>query len=319
MKTTIGSRIFRGAATVGRCIPHFRGKYRILNSLYSSLAQNNGGVLVAPLSKPIPFQMSLNLDCAHERLAYCVNGYESDTVLFLFKLWDSSGYFMDIGANIGLISVPFTMLAKTKLQDSERSLPLTVSFEPVASNFASLRSNVELNGLTPNVKLFNAGAGAENKSVIIQVEGDVPTGAGTGTANILPDGSTFPCERQSIDVVKIDSIVAENQIPENCSLIKIDTDGYDFFALLGATELLRRSRPIVFGEFSAHCMQWHGHTMDLVKKFAEDLNYVVLVRQSKGTDWNFRCADRFNGFIQDAMLVPEEKLASCGWCIASES
>ena len=165
-ESTLGSRMFRVAAKIGRCMPHFRGKYRVINNIYASVAKNHGGAITATLSKPVPYQMTLNLDCAHERLAYCVNGYEEDTVRFLFKLWDSSGYFLDIGANIGLISVPFTVLAKQKIRGTSRSAPLTVSLEPVTSNFASLRRNVEQNGLQQEIRLFNAGAGAENVAAV---------------------------------------------------------------------------------------------------------------------------------------------------------
>lgn len=319
MKThSIGTNVFRGAAKICRSIPHFRGKYRILNSLYTSLARNNGGVVTVQLSKPTPFICELNLDCAHERLAYCTNGYESDTVLFLLKLWDSYGYFMDIGANIGLISVPFTILAKARTDDHLLPVPLTVCFEPVTSNFASLSRNMESNELNPYVKLFNAGAGAEDKLVEIQVEGDQLVGAGTGTANILPNGSNYVCERQAIEVSKIDTLVAMRRIPENCSLIKIDTDGYDFFALLGAVELLRKSRPIVFGEFSTECMGWHGHSMKQVQKFASELDYSLFIRNSNESQWSFRNTDNFEDFVQDALLVPTEKLNSCHWCISSE-
>jgi FkbM family methyltransferase len=317
MKLTIGSKVFRGVAKLGRALPHFRGKYRALNSLYSSVAKNRGGTLVASISKPIPYEMSLNLDCAHERLAYCINGYEEDTVIFLSKLWDPSGCFLDIGANIGLISVPFAMMAKSKAGASSLA-PTTVAFEPVSSNFASLKLNVELNALTKEVQLVNAGVGSEDKTVAIQVEGDKTEGSGTGTANILPEDSTYACERQTINVARIDSLIAQEKIPKQCSLIKIDTDGYDFFALQGAVDLLRNSRPIVFGEFSAHCMKWHGHTMNDVKQFADALNYEILIRQSPGTAWKFHRTTNFENFVQDAMMVPVEKLDSIRWCVSEE-
>ncbi len=51
------------------------------------MARQSSGTIVASLSNPLKYEMLLNLDCAHERLAYCVNGYEADTVQFLFRLW----------------------------------------------------------------------------------------------------------------------------------------------------------------------------------------------------------------------------------------
>ncbi len=61
----------------------------------------------------------------------------------------------------------------------------------------------------------------------------------------------------------------------------------------------------------------HGQTMEQVKEFAESLNYKVLVRQSETQEWTFRLATDFAGFVQDAMLVPSEKLEACRWCIAN--
>ncbi len=121
---------------------------------------------------------------------------------------------MDIGANIGLISVPFTLMAMNAPRTSPRDLPVTVAFEPVASNFASLRSNADRNHLGKHIRLFNAGAGSEDKAVAIQVEGDVAAGQGTGTANISPDHSSYQCERQEIQVCRIDSLLKEEKIPK---------------------------------------------------------------------------------------------------------
>jgi len=310
---TIRKSIFVGAAAISRVTPPFRGKYRAMNALYHMCADQRAGTVVGTLSKPTKYDCKLNLDCAHERLAYCENGYESDTVIFLQRLWDGKGYFMDIGANIGLISVPFSLLAKAsgKLPDQT----LTISFEPVASNFAALTYNLEVNGLGSCTKAFNAGAAAVAGQVEIQVEGDQLENAGTGTANILPTGSDYECERQTIKVVRIDDLVASQKIPENCSLIKIDTDGYDLFALQGARELLTRNRPIVFGEFAEHCMNWHNHSIRDVQEFARDLDYILLIRTSQKNVWQFQAMTEFSHFVQDALLVPSEKLDSCRWCL----
>jgi FkbM family methyltransferase len=249
-------------------------------------------------------------------MALLMDGYEADTVSFLFRLFDQAGCFVDVGANIGLISLPFTRLVLDKggAKAVGRSTPIAYSIEPVRSNYETLAGNIELNGSGQWVRPLYVGVGEREKTVEIAVEGNLCDGEGTGTANVVATGSPYVCERILLHVTTIDTLVRTGQVSPKVTLLKLDTDGYDLFALMGAARLLSETRPVVFGEFMAACMKWHGQTIADVAAFAGQAGYETFVRVSK--TWRFTPLIEPEAFVQDLLLVPREKKDQVLWCLA---
>lgn len=142
-------------------------------------------------------------------------------------------------------------------------------------------------------------------------------GEGTGTANILPENSTYRCVRQILHLQTLDQLRAAHNLPLRCSVVKIDTDGYDLKILQGANQLLEVDRPVIFGEFSAHCMDWHQQKVQDVVKLAEVKDY--LVWQKLVTSWTFSPLLRAETYVQDLLLVPAEKRHDFAWCLAGNN
>ena len=163
-----------------------------------------------------------------------------------------------------------------------------------------------MNHLTDRVVILPFALGAESKAGFIQVEGNLETGEGTGTANVLPEDSTYDCVRQPVHVETLDELASRGLVPRGCSVVKIDTDGYDLKVLQGATEFLMRERPIIFGEFSAECLGWHGQSLDDVAAFARDHGYEAWMRARPG--WKFSTSPGASRFEQDVLLAPEEAI-----------
>ncbi|MFT5571523.1 MAG: hypothetical protein ACI9FR_000440 [Cryomorphaceae bacterium] len=84
-------------------------------------------------------------------------------------------------------------------------------------------------------------------------------------------------------------LVERGIISSSCSLIKIDLDGYDLKGLQGAYKLLKSSRPVTYGEFSAHCMGWHGQTHKNVEDYMQALDYKVYY--TRDNVWRFSQKD----------------------------
>jgi hypothetical protein len=84
-----------------------------------------------------------------------------------------------------------------------------------------------------------------------------------------------------------------------------------FFVLQGARKLLSFSRPLIFGEFSSHCLAWHGHSHDDVARYVEQFDYKVFSKSK--VDWRFT-SFRKNKVDQGLLLVPKEKLGKLSWC-----
>ncbi len=309
MLAKINSALYLHFAKLWRTLPNGRGKVRIANEIYKFMGLENKHIFVeARMRSPTEYYANIDFHSLHERWAYLMSCYEEETVSFLARCYEKNGYFLDVGANIGLISVPFVKLTRTR----DESLPTVFCIEAVRSNFERLVGNIELNGMQGTIKPIGVGVGEREKTVEIQVEGNLRDGEGTGTANILAEATMHPCERIPLQITTIDHLIEAGELPIECSLIKIDVDGYDLKVLEGATRLLESSRPIVFGEFMSHCLAWHGQTHRDVVDFLEAFDYEVFSKMDNS--WTFlnigaKEADR------DLLLVPKEKISSLSWCL----
>lgn len=311
------ARMFKKAGKAALKLPEFRGRTRVFLTLFKILGLHNQHVKVTVwLTKPTVYCVRLDLHSWLQRIAFLTGGYEEDTVQFLVRLCESDSSrrcFLDIGANVGLISIPWAILLQRAGYDQFR----LISIEAVSDNHEVLKANVQLNHLETNVVTICAALGDSSKVVDIQVEGDLDAGEGTGTANILSDGSTYGCVRQRIPLLTLNQLQATGQIPSGCAVIKIDTDGYDLKVLEGSTDLLNRDRPVIFGEFAAPCMSWHGQSLTDVISLASRFDYVVWQRVSNS--WLFSNKPSFSNYVQDLLLVPRERAVDFSWCLSSKN
>jgi FkbM family methyltransferase len=228
------------------------------------------------------------------------------------------GYILDVGANIGLIGIPAAMIMRANSGNSGEQ-PSVVCIEAVTDNQKALRHTIFLNSADSFISVIGTGLGEKPGVVEIQVEGDLANGEGTGTANILPKGSTldpngtYQCVSTPIQITTLDILSEANTLPNNCTLVKIDTDGYDLKILEGGRDFLIRNRPVVYGEFMEHCLNWHGQSIEDVVKFAHSIDYVVWHRQA-GKSFKFTDSIDLSKYIQDALLVPIEHTHALAWC-----
>jgi FkbM family methyltransferase len=294
-------RLFVAAGRLAARLPRIRGKTRLLLALYELAGLENRHLAVrARLHRPVRFELVLDLHSWLQRVAFLTGGYEEDTVEFLLELRRMDGRdaaLLDVGANVGVITIPFV----------RKSSALGVAVEAVPDNVVRLRTNLELNALGERVQVVPFALGATSGTAQIQVEGDLHAGEGTGTANILPDGSTYECVRQEIVVRTLDELVESGELATRCSLVKIDTDGYDLKVLQGGTRFLERDRPVIFGEFSAHCLAWHGQTVADIVAFAREQRYETWYRTPHTWDFTREAPAKFE---QDLLLVPAESMTA---------
>lgn len=303
--------LYTAFAKLWRRLPAFRGKVRAAILLRKLLGLENQHIKqVVELQQPVPFKAHLDLHSWHEFVAYFDGGYESDTVEFLVKCFDGEGCFLDLGANIGLIALPFALLSETK--NAEKTEIYCV--EAVTSNYQRLQTNIQANGMQTSVHVLNVGVGDQSKTVFIQVEGNLKDGEGTGTANILADGSDYAAEKIELQITTIDTLIGAGDLADNCSLMKVDLDGYDLKALQGARTLLSGSRPIIYGEFSAHCMQWHQQSHQDVVEYMAGFDYQVFFRQAGS--WRF--SNQSSQQDGDLLIIPTEKKQNFAWCLLEQ-
>ena len=157
--------------------------------------------------------------------------------------------FIDLGANIGLISV----LAKQYFKH-------VIAIEPHPITAECLRSNMsrETNGMgSGEYEVIEAAAGQYKDSIKLYTPNNPNTSGYSST--IAHEGWTS----QTVHQMSIDSLGLTS-----CDFIKLDVQGSEHNALLGAEQTVRLYRPIVY------CETKEGYDcVDLLQKWGYKIMY----------------------------------------------
>lgn len=144
----------------------------------------------------------------------------------LCGLVEQNDVVLDIGSNIGCLTVPLARRAQT-----------VYAFEPQRLPFQMLCANLALNNIG-NVIAINAGAGAADFKMKIKpvtwLAGAVNSGGTELKSSISGEG---------VNVITVDSLKLDR-----CNLIKADVEGHELFVLQGAQRTITTKRPILFLE-----------------------------------------------------------------------
>lgn len=137
---------------------------------------------------------------------------------------------IDVGANIGVHAVWFGLHCKK-----------VFAFEPFDQNFAILQKNIAVNNLN-NVIAQDVLIG-NGEAVTMGLPGKYNSNYGAYMA--LRDMKTPHQFERKMTALKLDDI-----INERIDFIKIDVQGMEAQVMLGAEELIKAHRPVVFVEWN---------------------------------------------------------------------
>lgn len=160
--------------------------------------------------------------------------YESETMLLLEKAMRKSSTFLDVGANVGIMS----MAASTYNPNA-----IIYAFEPVPHIFNALQEHILINEMESNVHCLRSVVSNQLGEISFHVpHKNLSSGSLdlTGFAN-LP-GSII-----SMPSITIDSF-SESEGLQKIDLIKIDVEGFEVDVLSGAIKTMSRDKPVIICE-----------------------------------------------------------------------
>lgn len=191
-------------------------------------------------------------------------GLSEKAFRYFVNMIDGEGVILDIGANIGSMTVVFA-----------QAHPHTIiySFEPIGSSRNALERVIRFYALK-NVKVFAYALGDSNGMVdmVMPYEGKSKM---QGLSHIVETGNEEPGEHYSIPIQKLDDIVALQSVAK-ISAIKIDVENFEYFVLKGGRAILEKHRPLVF------CELWDTERRSLCFELMLELGYRVKVFQNGG-------------------------------------
>lgn len=170
-------------------------------------------------------------------------GFRENSRIELYKLIGKGQVFVDVGANIGDV----TMHAAQLLGGNGK----VIALEPDPLNYQRLTANLSLNKFE-NILAVNQGAGKVAGDYIIH---SVEKG-NAGMNRILPANDARGEGRQ-ITVTTLDRLIQELSLVK-VDLIKIDTEGFEMNVLAGARNSIERFLPAFFIEIDDDNLRHQG-------------------------------------------------------------
>ena len=187
------------------------------------------------------FLIYSNLDDAAVGKPVRGDNYERDvTALFRSRLQPGMSV-VDIGANIGY----FTMLAASLVGPQGHVLAV----EPNPRNVRLIEASRRANHFD-HVTIAQSAAGRETGILILN------TSYSNGTTSALPDELGQLLSAESVSCLRLDRLLDDTATVD---LIKVDVEGAEYNALLGAEATIRRCRPFIISEFSPSMMPGISH------------------------------------------------------------
>ena len=156
----------------------------------------------------------------------------------------------DLGAHVGF----YTLLASKAVGP----LGKVVSFEPFPRNLRFLRQHLTLNEAR-NVDVIEGAVSATTSKICFKIGGSSTKG------RVARDGEL------EVQVHALDDLYEAGRIPQP-QFIKIDIEGAEADALMGAAGLLRRAHPTIF--LATHGKDVHRKCCTLLSGFGYDLQAI---------------------------------------------
>ncbi len=209
----------------------------------------------------IMFEFDFNYDSAMKEM-YC-GTYENETVVTMKKFLNRGDTFVDVGANIGYLSaIAMGLVGKNGCVHS---------FEPVPKYFHRLR-NIATTNKEYRICINNAALGDRQGTAKISVTSIPNIGWNTMVSGFMSNETIK--ETIEVPVYRLDSYLREKAI-DKISLIKIDTEGFEFPVLKGLSNYFENTnhRPVIICEIAPAACSVQGYTLAQVSEYMKKYGY----------------------------------------------
>lgn len=228
--------------------PRFLGRYYVVQLLKQFYSVPKDSVWI-DIDDQLKIEVNPRLDKGVESALFYTGVYEVGTLAFIRSTLKDGDVFVDVGANIGLMS----MVASKSVGINGR----VISIEANPSTASIFKRNVEANKLT-NVLLVENAIGSAPGNAKIYPNWHINRGG----ASLIRKGESE--EGVDVEIKTLDSVLDDLDLVP--TLIKIDVEGFELEVLKGAQKLLSSSRlPTLIIELSSERETAGGNVGEIIQ------------------------------------------------------
>jgi FkbM family methyltransferase len=199
-----------------------------------------------------------------QRHAFWLGNYEPFLQKRMAQEVERGGVFYDVGANVGF----YSLLASSLIDPGK-----VFAFEPWPLNIQFLMNHLKLNGVR-NVKAFEIAISDQVGTAFFQ-------GEETGAMGHLQTTGSFQVATSTIDSLIYEQSVA----PPDC--IKMDIEGGEYKALMGAKECFRKYKPKLF--LATHGCAIHDECCRILRAWGYELEFLSVEDNNNRADIFAKC------------------------------
>jgi len=279
---------WRGKANVAQGWKHVREHHQPLDGGWR-LCLSDGSVVWLPRGSRMTWSVA-------------ATGYwDRHVVGFLGRYIEPGTMVLDIGASVGLWTLPLARVA--------RSMGARVwCFEPSPDNHRWLEANIAGNDLGSVAEVHAVALGSRPGTARLGYREH-----GGGNAALLP---AYAADAVEVPVARIDDL----DLPQRVSFMKMDVEGFELEVLRGGRGLIDHDRPAIFGEFSAAWLRMRGEDLSAgLSSFAARGYDVFKVEEGRSASWRpkdlvtlRRLESPYAPDTENVLLLPLERPGSRG-------
>jgi FkbM family methyltransferase len=157
--------------------------------------------------------------------------YEKDELPMILKLIQEGDTVLDIGANIGWVSINIAKAVKNVK---------IFSFEPIPEIYSYFEKHIKMNEMT-NIEAFNYGLSDIDTNIVFFY---YPGVSGNSSLKNLSESEVG--QKINSQVRTLDSVVSEKNI--KVDFIKCDVEGSELLVFKGGIKTIERDKPVIFTE-----------------------------------------------------------------------
>lgn len=222
------------------------------------------GTHILKIQSGISLKIDPSRDQGVELALYETGTYEAGTLHVFENFLKPGDCFIDIGANIGLMSIYASKLVGETGK--------VISFEAHPETFKWFQFNIDLNEAS-NIQANAFALGSKNGNAEIYDNWDINRG-GASLVVKSKDSVGYP-----VEIKILDEVLSENIVPK---LIKIDVEGFELPVLKGAVKTIRNHHPVLVVEYSPN--RNNVHKAFELFDFLEDLEIYDFYKLSGGKE-----------------------------------